>query len=79
MRISTTATLMMKSALRRTVLRWNRSGRNKKWVGMSIPTHFHKNRELTFQGAEVLYGLLPSLGNFHNRKEYSIIPKISEL
>ena len=43
-----------------------------------IPTHFHKNQELTFQYAEVLYGLLPSLGNFRNRKEYSIIPKKGE-
>ena len=43
-----------------------------------IPTHFHKNQELTFQTAEVLCVRLPSLGNFRNRKEYSIIPKKGE-
>ena len=44
-----------------------------------IPTHsFHMNQGVNFMRAEVLYGQLPSLGNLHTGKEYSIIPKKGE-
>ena len=33
---------------------------------------------VNFMRAEVLYGLLPSLGNLHTGKKYSIIPKKGE-
>ena len=55
MRILTTNSLMMKSALRRTVLEMESRTEEIKMGGdTGIPTHFHKNQELTFQCAEVL-------------------------
>ena len=48
--ISTTNFRIIPSAMRRIARKLNgrEKRRNEKWVGVRIPTHFHKNQELTF-------------------------------